>query len=127
MLTTMQRIRILQRNLEYNHQFKKILKQKRYMLFLHRRSGYLPCFETLDRWRLLLIYFGVLSLSGNLMMFVNYNSFFDEHYFFYTSGSPAIMYCGVAMIFFVFAGMLDWCIYRRWGANHSLVFDFLVD
>lgn len=117
----LKKFRIYQRNIEYNHQFKKKLKQKRYTLFLQRRNGYLPCFETLSHWRKILIYLGVLFLSCNLMMFFNYLSFFDDHYYFYNSGSPAIMYNGVALIFFVFSGMLDWCIYRRWGNGKSLI------
>lgn len=91
-------------------------KEQRYREFLANPNRPLPSYETLAKWRNRLIIIGFCPLAEPLIqIFFFYESCFNVQIAWHIYFSMA------ALQLWIFAGVIDWCIYRRWGNGKSII------
>ena len=118
--TIIQKTRILQNNLLYNHRFKKQLQQRSYRAFLQQNNGYLPSLKTLEKWRKRLLYASFLCLCPICLgTVINgpwvYSDLLPMPYEITGVCSPAILFGCIFLILLSFSVMFDRVIYKRRG------------
>lgn len=104
---------IIQHNIEYNHKHHRMLKQRRYQVFLQNRGGYLPSRETLTKWRKRLFYTTGLCLAPYLFEVIfYYPQMFKEDILGITT-IPGLLFLTIGS----FTLTIDYIIHKRWKQN----------
>ncbi len=114
---------ILQKNLEYNHRFKRMLRNRAYRVFLHERNGYLPSYKKLCKWRKTLFIIAYLSLFPYPFTTIFFYQLMFEEQILGVTTLPGMLF----LIFLAFAMTLDLVINKRWNKgiiNYSIVHQF---
>jgi hypothetical protein len=108
---------IIQHNIEYNHKHHRMLKQRRYKIYLQNRGGYLPTLKTLVWWRKILVYTTGLCLTPYpLEIILCYPMMFKEDIIGITT-IPGLTF----LIMGSFTLILDYIIHKRWGDHVNTI------
>ena len=119
MTKLIQKARIFQSNLLYRYSFKRMLKQRGYMIYLQRYTADLPNLKALEKARKWLLYASILSLMPtSLMTVIAWPWAYNDLVFlsFELSGftSPVVISGSIFLILFSFSFCFDLVIKKRY-------------
>jgi hypothetical protein len=117
---SIERMRTLQHNLEYNYNMRKNTREQRYKAFLKEHNNTLPSYETLARWRKTLCYMALLSFIPNTIGTIFFYKWMFKDFIMGFLGIPSIT-GSMFMVLGCFACTIDWVIHRRFGPNKSFI------